>query len=88
MSSQHELRRDLDFAVTFLLEGRKVTLILIGVYFFPVSVVSCRGNEIGDMAVLNYLCVYYEVICVFILIEGDQKMLTHYKDQIHPRSLI
>lgn len=44
MSRQHELRRDLHFAVRLVLEGREVRLVFVGVDLLPVSVVSCRGT--------------------------------------------
>lgn len=45
MSRQHELRRDLHFAVGVVLEGREVRLVFVGVDLFPVSVVGCRGRR-------------------------------------------
>ena len=46
MSCQHELRRDLHFAVGVVLEGREVGLVFVGVDLFPVPVVGCRGTRV------------------------------------------
>lgn len=44
MSRQHELRRDLHFAVCVVFEGGEVGLVFVGVHLLPVSVVSCRSK--------------------------------------------
>lgn len=46
MSRQHELGRDLHFAVGVVLEGREVGLVFVGVHLLPVPVVSCRDRKV------------------------------------------
>lgn len=56
MSRQHELGRDLHFTVGVMLEGREVGLVFVGVHFFPVPVVGCRGQKGGGKMYDPDLC--------------------------------
>lgn len=42
VSRKHQLRANLHLALTLLFKGGEVPLILVGVHFFPVSVVSWK----------------------------------------------
>lgn len=64
MSRQHELRRDLHFTVGVMLEGREVGLVFVGVHFFPVPVVGCRGQRDGGKM--------YDPVCVFFSLLGQK----------------
>lgn len=56
MSRQHELRRDLHFAVAVVLEGGKVAFVFVGVDLLPVSVVRCKKErKVGEECVELFL---------------------------------
>lgn len=42
VSGQQQLRRDLDFRLTLMFEGREVSLVFIVCHFLSVAVISCK----------------------------------------------